>query len=228
VRRFCGTFHVNPCKGKILKPKLYLFVTESVHSIFRFGCIIRSDMSDVFSGPMRNLFLLCIGVWAVVACAPVVSTATAPSATSSVAAMSFDMTKAPIKVGSMFTANIRLDNVAGLAGVELQVAYDPAILEVQDADLGKDGIQAAWGTFLKPDFVAQNLAEPARGKMSLAAVQLPPNRPVSGSGVLATVAFKARSAGSSPLAFDLVNLSTSGGTPIKCVLQNAKVQVGPE
>jgi Cohesin domain len=182
-------------------------------------------MSDVLSGPMRNLFLLCIAVWSVVACAPVVSTVSMPSATPSVAAMSFDLTKAPIRVGSVFTANIRLDNVAGLVGVELQVAYDPAILEMQDADSGKDGVQSAWGTFLKPDLVAQNLAVPAQGKMGLAAVQLPPSQSVSGSGVLATIAFKARSAGSSPLTFDLVNLSTSSGTPIEHVLQNAQVQV---
>jgi hypothetical protein len=182
-------------------------------------------MSDVFFGQMKNLFLLCMIVWAVVACAPVVSTATAPSATSSVATMSFDLTKAPIRVGSTFTAHIRLDNVAGLTGVELQVTYDPAILEVQDADPGKDGVQAAWGTFLKPDFVVRNL-EPSQGTMSLAAVQLPPNQPATGSGVLAAITFKAKAAGSSPLAFDLVNLSTSDGTPIKCALQNAEVRVG--
>jgi len=185
-------------------------------------------MSNALSGPMRNLFLLCIVVWAVVACAPVVSTVSAPSATPNTAVMSFDLTKAPIRVGSVFTANIRLDNVAGLAGVELQVAYDPAIFEVQDADPGKDGVQATWGTFLKPDLVAQNLAEPARGKMGLAAVQLPPSQAVSGSGVLATIAFKARLAGSSPLTFDLVNLSTSSGTPIEYVLQNAQVRVRSE
>ena len=182
-------------------------------------------MSNVLSGPMRNLFLLCIVVWAVVACAPVVSTVSAPSATPNTAVMSFDLTKAPIRVGSVFTANIRLDNVAGLAGVELQVAYDPAIFEVQDADPGKDGVQATWGTFLKPDLVAQNLAEPARGKMGLAAVQLPPSQSVSGSGVLATITFKAKSASSSPLTFDLVNLSTPSGTPIERVLQSAQVQV---
>jgi len=225
VRRLCGTFNVNPRKGKTLKPKLYLFVTQSVHSISWFGCIIRSDMSDVLSKPIRHLFLLWIIVWAVAACAPVGSTTSASSATPSVAAMSFDLTKAPIRVGSVFTANIRLDNVAGLAGVELQVAYDPAILEAQDADPGKNGVQATWGTFLKPDFVARNLV-PSQGKMDLVVVQVLPSRPVSGSGVLATIAFKGKSAGSSPLTFDLVNLSTSGGTPIQYVLRNAKVQVG--
>ena len=182
-------------------------------------------MSDVLSGPIRNLLVLCIVVWAVVACAPVVPTVSVPSATPSVTTASFHLTKTPIRVGSVFTTNIRLDNVAGLAGVELQVAYDPAILEVQDADPGKDGVQAAWGTFLKPDLVAQNLAEPTQGKMGLAVVQMSPSQPVSGSGVLATIAFKAKSVGSSPLTFDLVNLSTPSGTPIKCALQNAQVRV---
>jgi len=184
-------------------------------------------MTDIFSETIRNLFLLCIVVWACVACVPAVSTVSVPSATPNTAVMSFDLTKAPILVGSVFTANVRLDHVARLVGVELQVVYDPAILEEQDADLGKDGLQAAWGKFLKPDFVAQNLAEPAQGKISLAAVQLPPSQPVSGSGVLATITFKAKSAGSSPLTFSLVNLSTSSGTFIERTLQNTQVRVIP-
>ncbi len=185
-------------------------------------------MMDTFSKTIGNLFLLCIVMWACVACVPTVSTVTVPSATPNTAVMSFDLAKAPILVGSVFTANVRLDRVARLAGVELQVVYDPAILEEQDADPGKDGLQAAWGEFLKPDFVVQNLVEPAQGKISLAAVQLPPSQPVSGSGVLATITFKAKSAGSSPLTFNLVNLSTSSGTFIECTLQNTQVRVIPK
>jgi len=163
-------------------------------------------------------------VWAVAACAPMVSTTSAPSATPNTAAMSFDLTKAPIRVGSVLTANIRLDNVTGLAGVELQAAYDPAILEAQDADPSKEGVQATWGTFLKPDFVARNSAS-SQGKMDLVVVQVLPSQPVSGSGVLATIRFKAKSPGASPLTFALVNLSTSDGAPIKCILQNTQVRV---
>jgi hypothetical protein len=154
----------------------------------------------------------------IAACTP----ATAPA---SGTVVHFDAPSTPVAAGSTFTAKVQLDHVKDLAGDEVYISYNPAILEVQDADPAKSGVQVALGTFLKPDFVAQNLVEANRGKISFAVVQLPPNQPVSGSGILATVTLKAKMAGSSPLTFDVVNLANTAGTSIDHAVQNSQIVV---
>lgn len=164
-----------------------------------------------------GLIVLTILTTTMAACVP----AAAPTSSTVVR---FDAPSTPA-AGSTFTIKVQLDNVKELAGDEVYISYNPTILEAQDADPAKSGIQVAMGTFLKPDFVAQNLVEANRGKISFAVVQLPPNQPVSGSGILATVTFKAKMAGSSPLTFDVVNLANTAGTPIDHAVQNGQILV---
>jgi hypothetical protein len=140
----------------------------------------------------------------------------------------FDLPAMPVAAGSLFAVKVQLDNVSGLAGDEVHISYNPAILEVQDTDPSWTGTQVAMGAFLKPDFVAQNMVDSDEGRISFSAVQLPPNAPVSGSGVLATVTFKAKTGGSSPLEFNVVNLADKSGTPIDHAVQNGQIVVSPK
>jgi len=164
-----------------------------------------------------GLIVLTILTTTMAACVP----AAAPTSSTVVR---FDA-PSTVAAGSTFTVKVQLDNVKELAGDEVYISFNPAILEAQDADPAKSGIQVAMGALLKPDFVAQNLVETNRGKISFAVVQLPPNQPVSGSGILATVTFKAKMAGSSPLTFDVVNLANTAGTPIDHAVQNGQILV---
>jgi len=165
-----------------------------------------------------GLIVLTILTTTMAACVP----AAAPT---SGTVVHFDAPSTPVAAGSTFTIKVQLDDVKELAGDEVYISFNPAILEAQDADPAKSGIQVAMGALLKPDFVAQNLVEANRGKISFAVVQLPPNQPVSGSGILATVTFKAKMAGSSPLTFDVVNLANTAGTPIDHAVQNGQILV---
>jgi hypothetical protein len=173
------------------------------------------------------LILLMILGMAMTACSPATSLAREPSVATGATVVRFDVPTTAVAAGSVFTVKVQLNNVAGLVGAEAQISYNPTILEVQDADPSKAGIQVALGSFLKPDFVAQNLVDPEQGKISFAAVQLPPNEPVSGSGVLATITFRAKTGGSSPLTFDTLNLADKKGKPIGHVVQNGQVVVNP-
>lgn len=150
----------------------------------------------------------------------------APPAGASSAVVRFDPASANVALNQTFTINIRVDDVTGLAGFEIHMSYNPTILEVQDANPSTDGVQIAAGSFLQPDFVAQNSVDPGNGKIDFSLLQLPPHGAVSGSGVLAVITFKAKTSGTSPLTFSTVNLAGDGGTVIGVSPQNGQVTVG--
>ena len=84
--------------------------------------------------------------------------------------------------------------------MELHLRFDPAVVQVADADPGKDGIQVAVGDFLSADFVAQNQADNQAGSIDYAVTQVNPNEPRSGSGTLLVIRFQGGAAGgASPL-----------------------------
>jgi hypothetical protein len=177
---------------------------------------------------MKRLFVALTILATMAACSSAVLPAPVKPVVVNGTGVRFDLPATPVAAGSVFAVKVQLDNVSGLAGDEVRISYNPAILEVQDSDPSQTGVQVKLESFLKPDFVAQNLVESDEGRVSFAAVQLPPNRPVSGSGVLATIAFKAKTGGSSPLTFDTVLLSGENGTSIKYTVQNSQVVVSPK
>lgn len=99
---------------------------------------------------------------------------------------------APDDVG---TLEIRLENVVQLAGAEVHLTFDPALLGVVDADPSTEGAQIAHGDFLSPDFVVQNTADPSIGTIDYAIACMPVDKAVSGSGVLARITFRALAEG---------------------------------
>jgi hypothetical protein len=97
--------------------------------------------------------------------------------------------------GGVGTLDIRVENVTQLAGAEVNLTFDSALLEVMDADPSTEGTQIAHGDFLSPDFVVQNAADPAIGTVGYAIACMPLDKAVSGSGVLARITFRALAEG---------------------------------
>jgi len=131
-----------------------------------------------------------------------------------------------LSVGQTAAVSVQVDSVTGLAGSDILMSFNPAVLEVQDADPATAGVQVALGSFLKPDFVLKNEVDTAQGKINIAFVQRAPTPPVSGSGVLATITFKAKANGTSALTFNTVALATADGAAIANSPQNGQVTVG--
>lgn len=119
-----------------------------------------------------------------------------------------------IEDGQTTTVEIRVENVAGLWGAEIQLRFNPALLQVQDADPGSEGVQIQPGFFPSPDFVAVNEVDNAAGVVNYALTQLASRVPVNGSGQLASITFQGMSQGSSDLTLSVVNLATNQGQPI--------------
>lgn len=130
-----------------------------------------------------------------------------------------------LKVGEMGNVQILIENVTNLMGLEIELQFGPNIIQIQDTDPNKEGIQIQSGDFLSPDFVKSNVADNTTGIISYVLVQVPPTPPVSGSGVLATITFQAVAQGSSNLTLSIVKLADSEARPISATIQSGQVTV---
>ncbi len=102
-----------------------------------------------------------------------------------------------IQVGGAETlVEVTLDGVSGLYGLDIRLEFDPTLLEVIDADGGKDGVQVSPGQIPSPDFTVRNEADNAAGGVWYAATQLNPREPASGSGVVCAFRVRGLSSGS--------------------------------
>lgn len=136
-----------------------------------------------------------------------------------------DPQSSEVVVGATTTVNIKIENVEGLYGAEVHLTFDPSLLEVMDADSGTSGVQIQPGTFISPDFVGQNAVDQAAGKIDFAIAQMPPQEPVSGSGVFATITFKGKAAGTCTVSFTDILLSDTSGHSISAGAQNGTVTI---
>jgi len=120
---------------------------------------------------------------------------------------------------------IHIENATRLYGAEVHLAFDPARLEVQDADPDTEGVQIQAGDFPSPDFVVQNQADNVKGTIDYAATQLAPREAVDGSGVLATVTIKGKDKGASSLTFVGAKLADPDGQEIPSQTVDGRVEI---
>jgi LysM repeat protein len=131
-----------------------------------------------------------------------------------------------ISIGESVPVVLRLEDVDDLYGYQVELSFDPALVEVVDADAGKAGVQVSLGSFLQPDFVPQNNADNTSGSIVCVVSQLAPTSAVSGSGTLLTVTFKGKANGLTNIVFADLKLAKSDGTAISATVQNGQIQVG--
>jgi LysM repeat protein len=116
--------------------------------------------------------------------------------------------------------------VSDLYGFDFQIAFDPALLDVVDADPDKDGVQIQPGDFLSADFLAQNAVDQDNGLVKFAITQAAPSQPVSGSGTLATITFKGKAVGNTSIRFDSALFSDKDGGQITVSAENGSMTIG--
>jgi hypothetical protein len=130
-----------------------------------------------------------------------------------------------LSVDGVGDVEIRLDNANSLYGLQFYVQFDPAMLQVQDADPEQDGIQIAPGTLPAPDFAVRNVVDNSRGIIDYAVIQLHPREPAQGSGVVATIRFQGVGTGASPLTFLQAKLADPDGQELPVQLLDARFEV---
>jgi hypothetical protein len=113
-------------------------------------------------------------------------------------------------LGQTVELEVQVQEVTNLYSVWMLLTFDPSVIQVRDADPrpSAPGVQIRPGDFLDPinQFVSVNQADNTEGTVEYAVTQLRPAEARSGSGVLATVEFEAKGAGSSAVHLDSVEL----------------------
>jgi len=130
-----------------------------------------------------------------------------------------------LNVGAVATIEIQIANVADLAGADVELRFNPAVLQVQDANPATEGVQIQPGTFLQPDFVVTNEADNTTGVIRYILTQVAGTPPAAGAGTLATVNFQAVTPGISDLPFTISTLSSSVPAAIPVTAQGGQIIV---
>ncbi len=138
-----------------------------------------------------------------------------------------------VLLGDTFYFDIYIENVEGLSGADVQLEFDPVIVQPVDADSGVTGIQMELlDEFLHPDFVLRNTIDAEAGTIWYAAVQINspenPRDPADGSGPLARVTFEAQNIGELEIPITYAKLSTADGFSIPFTPLNCSVKVTDE
>ncbi|MCP4165112.1 MAG: VWA domain-containing protein [Chloroflexi bacterium] len=135
-------------------------------------------------------------------------------------------------LGEVVELDIRVEDVTDLYAARLQLTFDPAVLQAQDADPrgSAPGIQIRPGDFLDPinQFTLVNDVDNTTGAIDFAVTQLAPAVAQDGSGVLATVIFEAAAQGTSAVHLESVRLlddSLPEGVEIPTDVQDGQVTV---
>jgi hypothetical protein len=130
-----------------------------------------------------------------------------------------------VRTGREATIELVVESVSELYGAQVQLGFDPQVLEVVDANASEDGIQIEPGSFPKPDFVVQNLADNTQGTIQYALTQLPPNEPQEGNGIVARVTFRAKTPAVTQIEFHHYLLADAQGGSIAAVPEDGRIRV---
>jgi hypothetical protein len=125
-----------------------------------------------------------------------------------------------------------VSNPPGLYAATVHLTFDPAVLEVVDADPTRPGVQIFTGTFPCPSegpcVVQTNAANNTAGTIDYDVTLGNPALPVSGNGTLATIRFSAKATGTSPVALESAALWDSLNEGIVTTPESGEVQVAEE
>lgn len=130
----------------------------------------------------------------------------APSLASA-ATLSVSPSSQSVTAGGTFTVTVNLDTQnASIDGVDLRyLNFNSALLEVQDANSGTAGVQIAPGSLMP--LTLANTVDNSLGRITFSQVSAGGSK-YRGSGVLATITFRAKAAGTASVSFNY----TSGNT----------------
>jgi len=121
---------------------------------------------------------------------------------------------ATMHVGEIITVTAVISDITALAGIDLELTFDPAIVEVVDANSTVNGVQISPGDCPIPGQTVENSADNSTGTISYSTATMAPNPACNGDGVVMSITFRGRAVGNSAIAFSSWDLSDANGLPI--------------
>jgi hypothetical protein len=174
-------------------------------------------------GPKRRVFLT---VFVLVLLSMIVGRGYAPYSV----VVSVDPHQKLVKLGQVFTVDVKVENVTGLQGVDFCLKYNSVILNAMNVEEG-DFMKSFGPTFVVKQDIDKEY-QLYRGRVWFVIV-IYGNGSATGSGTLATITFNATAAGEgdldlfsiSPYQTDTVKLVTCGPIPIPNSVSDGHVVV---
>ncbi len=126
----------------------------------------------------------------------------------SAATLSVSPAQQTVKTGEVFTVTVRLDTQGtSIDGVDLRyLTFNPSLLQVQDANSSQAGVQITPDSLMA--LTVLNSADNSMGKIAFSQVATGGTK-YKGSGILATISFKAVAGGTASLMFNHTPKSTT-------------------
>ncbi len=123
------------------------------------------------------------------------------------------------------TVEIRMNNADDLYGLHVSLRFNPDMLEVQDINPERDGVQISPGVLPAPDFTVRNEVDNDQGMIEYAVTQLNPRQPAQGNGVVAIIRFQGVGSGVSPLTLSYAKLSNPDGKEMPVQVVDATLKI---
>jgi hypothetical protein len=119
-----------------------------------------------------------------------------------------------VRPGNRIEVPIEVRGVTELYGIDLEIEFDPAIVQVEDADPDKPGTQPALGMFLDAGLVLFNDVDNQAGTVKFVMTQVNPAEPKSGDGIILILYFVGLQEGDADLRINFVELAKRTGEGI--------------
>jgi hypothetical protein len=151
-----------------------------------------------------------------------------PALAQDAAGVQVRLSPASVQVAQEQTVDLAVEvsGVQDLYGFDLSLSFDPAAVQVVDADPKRQGVQVSQGLFLDPGLTAANEVDNRAGRLRFAMTQLNPSQPKSGSGPLVVLRLRgAAAAQASPVGLVEVQLVSREGGVLPAALAGAQVAV---
>ena len=130
-----------------------------------------------------------------------------------------------VQPGAQFEVPVEVLAVADLYAIDIELRFDPAILQAEDADPNAEGVQAGLGTFLDAGLLLINEIDNREGVLRFTMTQVSPAEPKSGDGILLVLYFVAQAEGETDLEVSFLEASTRFGEAIAIEPADGRVTV---
>lgn len=133
-----------------------------------------------------------------------------------------------VQPGAVVEVPLEIRDVAELYAVDLELHFEPAVVQVQDANPDLEGVQPALGMFLDAGLTLFNTVDNEAGVVRFVMTQVNPSEAKSGSGVVLVLYLQGVAAGVSEMTLTSLELSTRSGEAIPVETVNGTITVAAD